>query len=136
MIFVDANIWIYYFDQRLPEHKQVVGPLEREIRSGAASNTAVLIEVAHYFRNLPKEEFWRRIDHLKNLETLDIVDLDLDLLDLSLKLLAEYSDRGIGGRDTTILAAMKRLKIDKLITHDDAFKGIPTIEAMDPITQG
>ncbi len=136
MIFVDANIWIYYFDQRLPEHKQVVRPLEREIRSGVASNTAVLIEVAHYFRNLPKEEFWRRIDHLKNLETLDIVDLDLDLLELSLKLLAEYSDRGIGGRDSTILAAMKRLEVVKLMTHDDAFKGVPMVEAIDPITQG
>ena len=78
----------------------------------------------------------KRIDHLKNLETMIIVDLDLDLLDLSLKLLAEYSEKGIGGRDSTILAAMKRLGIDKLMTHDDAFKGIPTIEAMDPITQG
>ncbi len=133
MIFVDTNIWIYYFDRRLPEHGEVTEALEREIRAGIASSTVVLIELAHYFRTLPRDEFRKRIDRVRHLETLQIVELDKDLLDVSLLLLAEHSGRGIGGRDSTILAAMERLEIDSLMSHGNAFKGIKSIQVVDPI---
>jgi len=135
MIFVDTNIWIYYFDRRFPEHKRVVLPLEEAIRSGVASNTVVLVEVAHYFRGLPKEEFWDKISYLTGLETMEIVDLDSGLMTRSFELLQEYSETGIGGRDSTILAAMEELDVKNLMTHDKTFGKIPHIRVKDPIAR-
>ncbi len=50
MIFIDSNIWCYYFDKRLPEHKLVREPIRQLLLSSEelASNKAVVMEVAHY----------------------------------------------------------------------------------------
>ncbi len=40
---------------------------------------------------------------------------------------------GIGGRDATILASMKKLSIQIICTHDISFKKISNIEVIDPI---
>lgn len=101
-MFVDTNIWIHYFDRRFSEHERVVAPLERAIRSGVGSNTVVLMEVAHYFRGLPEDEFWDRISYLTGLATMEAVDLDYSLMMRSFELLEKNSRVGIGGRDSTI----------------------------------
>ena len=134
MIFVDTNIWIYYFDERLPEHREVSDALEAEIGSGVLSTTTVLMEVAHFFRALPEEESWACMDCLKNLETMEIMAFDVEMLELAMAFLVEYADRGIGGRDSTILAAMKISGVDRIMTHDVAFKRIPSIKVVDPVT--
>lgn len=44
--------------------------------------------------------------------------------------------QGLGGRDATVIATMKMLHIDKILSHDGAFKRLATelaIEAIDPI---
>ena len=133
MIFVDTNIWIYYFDRRFPEHEWVVAPLERAIRSAVGSNTVVLMEVAHYFGGLPEDEFWDRINYLTGLATMEVVDLDYNLMMRSFELLEENSKAGIGGRDSTILAAMERLNTRDLMTHDKTFRRVPSIRVRDQI---
>ncbi len=134
MIFVDTNIWIYYFDTRLPEHGEVADALEAEIGSGVVTTTTVLMEVAHFFRGLAEAEFWTFLRYLKNLGTMKIMEFDMEMLELALEFLVEYADRGIGGRDSTILAAMKLSDVDTIMTHDRAFRRIPSIKVVDPVT--
>jgi predicted nucleic acid-binding protein len=62
-----------------------------------------------------------------------IVDLDYKLALDSIEELKRYSHLGIGGRDATILAFMRRLASKKIMTHDDALKKIDWLEVVDPI---
>jgi len=64
MLFVDSNIWAYYFDERAPEHKYVVKPVEEALRAEEiAINTVIIMEVAHFLiKNLGAEEGWRKLD--------------------------------------------------------------------------
>jgi len=49
MLFVDSNIWCYYFDQRLPEYTSVRDVMREIIKSREiACNTVIVMEVAHY----------------------------------------------------------------------------------------
>jgi len=82
MIYVDANYWIYWFDQRLPEHKHVLKPMRTAIHEGIVLNVVTLMEVAHYFRHLPKENFRRKLHTIQNLATLTLINLDLDIAEL------------------------------------------------------
>ena len=103
LIFIDSNIWCYYFDRSATEHDIVSEKLEQALDEGVAINTVVEMEVAEY------------------------------LAKRSIELLAKFSQTGIGGRDATILAAMEELGIKKLMTHDRAFKRVDSIEVIDPI---
>jgi len=43
---------------------------------------------------------------------------------------------GLGGRDSTVIATLKLLHINKILSHDNIFKCLATklaIEAIDPI---
>jgi len=40
---------------------------------------------------------------------------------------------GIGGRDATLLASMRRKRVDRIMTHDKALKRVPDLKAIDPI---
>ena len=62
-----------------------------------------------------------------------IGDLDYFTTLESIEQLKRYSHLGIGGRDATILALMKRSSIKKLMSHDAAFKKIDWLEVIDPI---
>ncbi len=134
MMFIDTNIWVYYFDERLPEHGEVTDALEAEISLGVITTTTVLMEVAHFFRGLTEAEFWTCMGYLENLETMKIMEFDMEMLELATEFLVEYADRGIGGRDSTILAAMKLSNVDTIMTHDRAFRRIPSIKVVDPVT--
>jgi len=59
MIYVDANYWIYWFDQRSPEHRHVMKTMRYAIHEGIAPNVVPLMEVARYLRLLPRESFLR-----------------------------------------------------------------------------
>jgi len=67
MIYVDANYWIYWFDQRLPEHKHALKPMREALREGIILNVVTLIEVAHYLRNLAEKEFLDKINKIQSL---------------------------------------------------------------------
>jgi predicted nucleic acid-binding protein len=48
-IIIDANIWAYYFDRDLPEHKSVVGTVEKALKSEQiAINTTIIMELARF----------------------------------------------------------------------------------------
>lgn len=133
MIYVDANYWIYWFDQRLPEHKYVLEPMRKAIHEGIILNAVSLIEVAHYFRHLPKENFKRKLDTIQNLTTLTLISLNQNLTRLALEQLIKYAKIGIGGRDSVIIATMKATGTKRIATHDEVFKKIKEFEVTDTI---
>ena len=134
MLFIDSNIWAYYFDEMAPEHKFVVKAVEDYLRKGeVAINTVILMEVAHFLiKNLGAKVGRRKIIIFLNFP-FTIVDFTYELAVRSIHLLAVYSHLGIGGRDATILASMEKLKTNTIMTHDAAFKRIPNIKVIDPI---
>lgn len=133
MIYVDANYWIYWFDQRLPEHQYVLEPMRSAIHEGVVLNIITLMEVAHYFRHLPRQEFRRKLERIQNLATMTLVSLDLDLADLAFEQLIKYAKIGIGGRDSVILATMRTTGTKRIATHDEVFRKIEGLEVIDPI---
>jgi len=133
MIYVDANYWIYWFDQRLPEHKYVLELMRKAIHEGIILNTVSLIEVAHYFRWLPKEDFKRRLNTIQNLATLTLISLDQNLTKLALEQLIKYAKIGIGGRDSVIIATMRTTGTKRIATHDEVFKKIKDLEVINTI---
>ena len=133
MIYVDANYWIYWFDERLPEHKYVIEPMRASIDEGIVLNLVTLMEVAHYFRSLPKDSFQKKLRTIQNLATLTLVNLDWDLAETAFEQLIEYARIGIGGRDSVILATMRATATRKITTHDEVFKRIEGLEVIDPI---
>jgi predicted nucleic acid-binding protein len=133
MIYVDANYWIYWFDQRLPEHKHVLKPMRTAIHEGIVLNVVTLMEVAHYFRHLPKENFRRKLHTIQNLATLTFINLDLDIAELAFEQLIKYAKIGIGSRDSVILATMKATGTKIIASHDEVFKKIENLEVVDPI---
>ena len=49
ILIIDTNIWAYYFDGDSPEHKSVVGPVEKALKSEQiAINTIIIMELAHF----------------------------------------------------------------------------------------
>jgi len=103
------------------------------IREGILLNVVTLMEVAHYFRNLPKESFLRKLYAMQNVARLTYVNLDLDLAGLAFEELTRYAKVGIGSRDSVILATMKFAGTERIASHDKIFKRIEGLEVTDPI---
>lgn len=139
MIAIDSNIWIYYLDPTLQEHKKVKPALEDAIRSEEIlTSTIIWMEVAHYLfkvSSLPREELSNRIKKLLRLSTMKIADFDRDALSESIDVLAERYRQKIGGRDAAILAAMQKYGVEKIMTHDKGFKGAG-VKVLDPVGSG
>ncbi len=132
MIFIDSNIWCYYFDRSAREHEAVSNQVEEALRKRVVINTVVLMEVAHYLiKNLGPIEGKRKMELFLSYP-MEIVDFDYGSAKKSIEMLARYSHTGIGGRDATILASMNAKNVKQLITHDKAFKRIDFIEIIDP----
>ena len=132
LIFIDSNIWCYYFDRSAQEHDVVSGKLEHALTGSVAINTVIEMEVAHYLIKNLGAVGKRKMDVFLSFP-MEVVDFDYLLAKRSIDLLAKFSQTGIGGRDATILASMEELGIKKLMTHDRAFKRIDSIEVIDPI---
>jgi predicted nucleic acid-binding protein len=132
LIFIDSNIWCYYFDRSAQEQDIVSENLEHALEGGVAINTVVEIEVAHYLIKNLGAQGKRKMDVFLSFP-MEVVDFDQYLAKRSIELLTKFSQTGIGGRDATILAAMEELGIENLMTHDKAFKRIDSIVVIDPI---
>jgi predicted nucleic acid-binding protein len=133
LIFVDSNIWCYYFDRSAQEHNAVSKSLEQVLDDGVAINTVVAMEVAHYLIKSLGPEGKRKMDVFLSYP-MEIVDFDQYLARNSVEYLAKYSQTGIRGRDATILASMQELGTRKLMTHDRAFKRLDFIDVVDPVS--
>ncbi|MDY6788479.1 MAG: type II toxin-antitoxin system VapC family toxin [Candidatus Nanohaloarchaea archaeon] len=134
MIFVDSNIWCYYFDSSSEEHKAVSEFMDEKLdNEEIALNTVVVMEVSHFLiKNLGGEEGENKIDKFLSFP-FRVVDFDYSLMYDSVDQLVEESEAGIGGRDATILASMDHLDVEELITHDKAFKKIENVNVIDPV---
>ena len=134
MIFIDSNIWCYYFDVSSKEHKRAALYIDSVLgKKEIAMNTLIVMEISHYLiKNLGSIKGKEKINQLLEFPFI-IEDFHYDLLLDSIDLLTHYTHTGIGGRDSSILATMKKLGIKQLISHDGAFKKIDFIEVVDPI---
>jgi len=126
LIFVDSNIWCYYFDKRLPEHQSVREPIRQILMSSQeiVCNTIVVMEIAHYLvRHFREQDARSKIEHFIHLSNMRILDFDAKAMSESLGILLNYNyTHGLGGRDSTIIASLNLHKIKTLMTHDDVFK--------------
>ena len=145
MITVDSNIWIYYLDPTLPEHRRVLHYVEELIRNEEVlSSTIIWLEVSHYLyrtSSIEKENLGHTLSKLVRLSSMHVIDFDMELYFETIRLLGEFREDhrigfSIGGRDASIVAMMKKHKVKTLVTHDRDFirladKGI--IQIYDPI---
>lgn len=131
---IDSNIWAYFFDSTLPEHEKVKETLENAIKNKEILMTTVIqMEIMHYMI--------KRLGAIIGREKLEIFlnyPFALDVLDRELvvdtmEVLQKYSHMGIGARDASILASMKRNDVNEIMTHDQALKKIEGIKAFDPV---
>jgi predicted nucleic acid-binding protein len=136
MIYVDANYWIYWFDERLPEHRYVLGVMRRAVREGIVMNIVTLMEVAHFFRRLPAQDLRRVMERIKGLEGLELYPLDEGLAEGALEHLVRNAGIGVGGRDSVILSTMEAAGTRRIATHDEVFKRIPGLRVVDTIPAG
>ncbi len=134
LILIDTNIWAYYFDTTLSEHTQVIKPVEVALRQGrAAINGTIVVETLHYLiKRLGPLAGGEKARVFMDYE-IPLYALDVETLNLTREKLCEYSHLGIGGRDASILATMEKESINKIMTHDHAFKRVPTIDVIDPV---
>lgn len=130
---IDSNIWAYYFDADSPEHRSVVPEVKKAIREGVLINTVVAMEVSHFLvKNLGSAVGKEKFEVFLGFP-LVVDELDIGLVRASADELYKHSRLGIGGRDATLLASMRRRGVDMIMTHDAALKKVPGLKAIDPI---
>jgi hypothetical protein len=138
MLFIDSNIWCYYFDQRLPEHVNVRDKVREILKSEEiASNTIVIMEVSHYIvRHFIERIARKKIEYFVNLGNMKITDFNRVILNQAIEsLLSHGYAESLGGRDATIIATMKLQNITKILSHDNIFKRLAKeleFEVIDP----
>ena len=136
MIMIDSNIWAYYLDRTAPEHKKVLAQVRKTLKGEILINTVIQIEVAHYLV--------RRLGPVVGAEKAEefmgypfkVDELTAERARESVELLKRYGHLGIGGRDATLLATMRAMNVQRLITHDEALKRVDWVKAIDPCEGG
>lgn len=132
MLFVDSNIWCYYFDRSSKEHKKVSDYLVKIVRDETILiNTVVIMEVVHFLIKNLGIKGKEKVNIFLNLP-FKVIDFNYEQALKSVKFLTKYSDKGIGGRDATLLAAMSIAKTSKIVTNDSAFKRIKGLKVINP----
>lgn len=107
--------------------------MSNAIREGIAMNHVTLLEVAHYLRPLPKDEFVELTDAILKLSTLTLFDLHARAADPAPGTVPEHADEGLGSRERAILATMRNSGVRKIATHDPTFLAVKGIEVVDSI---
>ena len=131
--YVDTNYWIYWFDERLPEHGFIDVAMRRAIQEGVVVSTVTLMEVAHYFRAVQPVILSERMDIITNLSTLNLIDFTSTIMQSSINFLSIYACVGLSSRDCAILATMKAAGSDTILTHDKSFEKVKDIKIIDEI---
>jgi len=137
MYCFDANVWIYYFDGRLPEHEPVADTVDPILRERPLFTTTVLqMEVLHYLhRSLDSQQ---HADEFLDVDRAAVASLRPEDVQRSNEILENFGDLGIGGRDATVVAAMERNGVSSLLTHDTALlqlgDELEWLSVIDPVT--
>ena len=93
-----------------------------------------MMEVMHYLvKRLGSEVAKEKWEIFSSIDFL-VGNLEFEDLDYTFSILCKYSHTGIGGRDATILSFLEMNQIQKICTHDNAFRKIPNLEIIDPIS--
>src|SRR5438093_3849544 len=130
MITIDSNIWIYYMDPTIKEHKHVRDYVEELVRDEEVlSSTIIWLEVSHYLyrtSSIQKEKLGDMLSKLLRLSSMRVIDFDMELYFETIRLLGEFRNDhkigySIGGRDASIIAMMKKYKVKTIVTHDRDF---------------
>lgn len=135
VIFIDSNIWCYYFNNSALEHDIIASTVdlvaeEEEI----AINSVIIMEVAHYlYRQVPVKA-GSFIDSFLSYP-FHFFELDLKTVQHAIQVLEKYSSLGIGGRDATIIASMEISGIRRLMTNDKAFEHVKSIDVINPLNK-
>jgi len=133
VIFIDSNIWCYYFNKSSWEHKDVCLAVDQILSTGEiAINSVVIMEVAHYlFRQNPLQAEVLLDTFLSY--PFHFFELDIKTVHHAIQILHQYTSFGIGGRDATIIASMEIFQIKYLMTNDNAFQHVKSIEVINPV---
>lgn len=137
MYCFDANIWVYYFDTDLPEHTAVVEHVRDALRTQPLFTTTVLqMEVIHYLHTQHADGS-SVIEQFLGLEDVTAGELLTEDVETAVEMLEAYPNISLGGRDATIIAAMKRRNVSRLWTHDAALldlgEHLDWLQAVDPV---
>ena len=133
MLAIDSNIWAYSMDSTVPEHRRAARAVDRALEGDVLVNTVIQIEVAHYLVKRLGAVAGKEAADLFLTFPLTVDGLDPALLRDALRLLARYSDVGIGGRDASLLASMEKHGIARILTHDATFRRVDWVEVVDPV---
>ncbi|HXW36756.1 MAG TPA: type II toxin-antitoxin system VapC family toxin [Nitrososphaerales archaeon] len=134
ILIIDTNIWAYFFDRDAAEHRRVEGPVENALKTEQiAANTIVVMELAQFLvRSLGPVSGGEKLGLFLRFP-LAISDFEYQDALEAVDMLKRYSHLGICGRDATILALMRRAKVNRIMTHDAALKRVDWLEVIDPL---
>ncbi|MDV3278440.1 MAG: hypothetical protein LYZ69_08260 [Nitrososphaerales archaeon] len=91
------------------------------------------MEVAHFLiRNLGPVKGQSKVAEFLGFPMV-VADFDYGTLLDSVGELAMNSHFGVGGRDATLLASMKKFGWKRIMTHDSALKKIDWLDVQDPV---
>lgn len=107
--------------------------MRKAIGDGILMNYVTIVEVGHYLRALPPEDFHEKTETILNLSTLTYSDLDNAITRLALDILPRYSKKGLGGRDCVIIATMRTHGVKEILTHDRAFGRVEGLHVVDAL---
>lgn len=135
-------LWIYDCDPNAPEHQSVRAWLEGERRRPGIIeteeilvNTLIIIEIVHNLRRVAGQAprlVYDYISRIMTLRNMKVEEFDRNLLIESMRSFEDYYRYGIGGRDATILAAMRKNDVTRIATHDSKILAITDFERIDP----
>jgi predicted nucleic acid-binding protein len=102
-----------------------------------ACNTVIVMEVAHYLvRHFTEKVARKKIETFVNLINLEIADFNRQACNESVETLLAYAyNKGLGGRDASVITSMKLLNEKKIVSHDDIFRRLAKkleLEVIDP----
>ena len=141
MIAIDTMLWIYNIDVNAREHGNVRSWFEGNRGKGVIDaedlliNTVIAMEVVHNLRRvakLPAEHVYDYIFRILTLRNLVLDPLNFDAVNESISTFEEYFQYGIGGRDATVLASMRRHGVTTIATHDKNLLSVREIKRIDP----
>ena len=133
MLAIDSNIWAYALDATVPEHPSSARAVDRALKDEVLVNTVIQLEVSHYLVKRLGAVAGREAAEVFLSMPLVVDALDGPLVKNALRLLARYSQVGIGGRDASLLASMERTGVRRILTHDATFRRVDWVEVVDPV---
>jgi len=139
-ITIDSMIWVYNFDPKAPESKNVrkwlygkQGALEQY---SIVLNTLIPLEVLHSMSKKKTIDYTTAFNATLGIVALKkvvLIDFDSNLLSGTMTILGEYKKYGIGGRDASILATMKDQNVERIASHDKNLLMISHYHRIDPV---